>query len=244
MKQPFDIIHQTEELLIINKTPGLLSLPDRYNPLLPNLYALLHHKFDPIYVVHRLDKDTSGLMVFALNPEMHQALSLQFQNRLVKKTYLALVEGCPREKAGTIETGIEKAPGKGGRMRVSARGKKAVSHYRLLQSWGAYSLLSVSIETGRTHQVRVHLSHIGHPIVGDPFYGSGRGLLVSKIKGKRFRLAKNETERPLIGRTALHAQKLGIAIDGQAPTTFEAPLPKDFRAGIKQLNKWLKPQCE
>ncbi|HHJ49944.1 MAG TPA: RluA family pseudouridine synthase [Phaeodactylibacter sp.] len=243
MKQPFNIIHQTEDTLVINKAAGLLSLPDRYNPALPNLYGLLHQKFEKVYVVHRLDKDTSGVMVFALTAEAHQNLSLQFQSRTVKKTYLALVEGCPQERRGSIQTGLEKVPGKAGRMRVNSRGKAAVTHYKVLQNWERYSLLSVSIETGRTHQVRVHLSHIGHPIVGDPFYGNGEGLLVSKIKGKRFRLGKNETERPLIARTALHAQKLGIALEGSTElTTFEAPLPKDFRAAVKQLDKWLAPK--
>ena len=243
MKQPFNIIHQTEDMLVIDKAAGLLSLPDRYNPALPNLYGLLHQKFEKVYVVHRLDKDTSGIMVFALTAETHQNLSLQFQNGKVQKTYLALVEGCPQEERGTIRAGLEKVPGKTGRMRVNLQGKPAVSHYRVLQNWERYSLLSVSIETGRTHQVRVHLSHIGHPIVGDPFYGKGHGLLVSKIKGKRFRLGKNETEKPLIARTALHAQKLGIALEGRTElTTFEAPLPKDLRAGIKQLDKWLTPK--
>ncbi len=240
MKLSFDIIYQDEYLLILNKAAGLLSLPDRYDPTLPNLYGLLHRQFEKVYVVHRLDKDTSGLMVFALSPEAHKDLSLQFEQHKVEKTYLALTEGQPSENKGTIEAGLEKDPGKPGRMRVSQTGKKAISHYQLLQSWGRYSLLAVSIETGRTHQIRVHLSHIGLPLVGDPFYGNGEGLFVSRIKGRRFKLRQGESERPLIARTALHAQKLSFLHPGREKRLqFEAPLPKDFRAGIKQLNKWL-----
>ncbi len=244
MKQAFDIIYRDEGLLVVNKPAGLLSLPDRYDPTLPNLYQHLHQQTGKVYVVHRLDKDTSGLMVFALQAEAHKKLSLQFEQRTVKKTYLALTEGCPQNKAGSIEAPLEKIPGKPGRMRIARTGKTAISHYRLLQSWKRYSLLSVVIETGRTHQIRVHLSHIGLPIVGDPFYGSGQGLYVSQIKGRRFKLRTGETEKPLIGRTALHAQKLSFLHPGKNQTvSFEAPLPKDFRAGIKQLDKWLGKQA-
>lgn len=241
-KSTIDIIYQNDELLVVNKPAGVLSIPDRHDAQRPNLKAQLTHLLQqPALTVHRLDADTSGVMVFARTPDAQRQLSEQFAQRQIEKTYYALVEGVPEPAAGKIDRPIAPVTSKPGRMQVHSKGKPAQTSYGMMERFRNFSWLTVQIATGRTHQIRVHLQSIGHPLVADPFYGRRKALFLSDIKGKQFRLGKGATERPLLARTALHAASLSFAHPSFAvdtPVRFEAPLPKDLRASLQQLRKW------
>jgi 23S rRNA pseudouridine955/2504/2580 synthase/23S rRNA pseudouridine1911/1915/1917 synthase len=195
-------------------------------------------QYDKLFVVHRLDKDTSGLIVFAKNEESHKYMSQLFESRDVEKYYLALVNGKPFKDKGSIVAPIAEHPNHKGRMSIQKKGRFAHTDYELQKSWNQFSLLRLRIHTGRTHQIRVHMQHLGNPVVCDPFYGSGGTLLLSSIK-KKFKLAENaEEERPLLNRLALHASQLKFINQKGEKQTIDAPLPKDLAVTIKQLDKW------
>ncbi|MEM1216353.1 MAG: RluA family pseudouridine synthase [Bacteroidota bacterium] len=243
-KNPLDILYQDDYLFVVNKTAGLLSVPDRHDAKRPSVKQLLRQATSQaVYPVHRLDADTSGVMIVARTPEAQRILSEQFAQHTPQKVYHALVEGIPAPALGTIDHSIAPAS-KPGRMRVHASGKRAITNYRLTESFRRFSWLTVEIETGRTHQIRVHLQALGHPLVADPFYGRRSALRLSDVKGKRFQLAKGTTERPLLQRTALHATSITFQHPDPsriAPVQFSAPLPKDLRASLQQLRKWDTP---
>jgi 23S rRNA pseudouridine1911/1915/1917 synthase len=236
----FEIIYEDEDIVAVNKPSGLLSIPDRYNDTIPCLYHQLAANYKQLFVVHRLDKDTSGLIVFAKNEESHKYMSQLFEGRDVAKYYLAIVNGKPIKQAGTIIAPIAEHPVRKGRMSVQKKGRFAHTDYELKQSWNGFSLLRLRIFTGRTHQIRVHMEHLGNSIVCDPFYGTGGTLMLSSIK-KKFKLAENEEEeRPLLKRLALHASELIFVNRKGEPMDIIAPIPKDLNVAIKQLDKWGK----
>lgn len=230
------IIAETEDWIAINKPSGLLSIPDREGKEV-SLKMLLKEKYGEIFTVHRLDKDTSGLIIFAKNETAHKFLSQQFENRKTVKIYQGLVLGSLLQKEGSIDAPIAEHPAQNGTMIVHRKGKEALTDYAILSDFGIYSLLRFRIHTGRTHQIRVHMKNIGHPIVCDPLYGDGKAVLVSSLKSK-FKLSKNEEEeRPILGRLALHAFQLSIEETDGKMLHLEAPLPKDMRATLQQLEK-------
>ena len=212
----------------------MLSIPDRKQSE-PSLKDLLLAKYGSIYTVHRLDKATSGLIVFAKDPLTHKSLSKLFESRDVEKYYEGLIEGNIIPDAGLVETGIMEHP-QGGKMISHTKGKPSKTAFETLEVFKGYSLVRFRIYTGRTHQIRVHCQYLGHTIVGDPIYGEGKPLLLSSIK-KKFNLSKKELdERPIMGRLALHAKQIRFELDGHA-YDFEAPLSKDFQATLTQLRK-------
>ena len=238
-KDAIEILHEDEAILVINKSSGLLSLPDRFKPELLNIKDWANQHCGRIWIVHRLDRDTSGVLVLAKSEEAHRHLSLQFENREVQKQYLALVKGRPSNSAGTIDRPIAPNPHRPGRMVISKSGKEALTSYEVLEQYRAYSLLSVSIHTGRTHQIRVHAKAIGCPLAIDPIYGDDKGIFLSQLKGKGYQISKNQEERPLIHRLSLHAKQLSFVHPvNRDEVSFEAPLHKDFRAVLKQLRRW------
>lgn len=229
------VVHEDEHLLVLDKPAGLVVHPGAGNPSGTLLNALLHH--DPKLaelpragIVHRLDKDTSGLMVVAKTLPTMTALVEKLSNHDVQRQYEAVVLGS-MVAGGTVDAPIGRSMGD--RLRQAVRddetGKHAVTHYRLRERFRAHSLLQCNLETGRTHQIRVHLTHIGHPLVGDPLYGGGLKLpkraapeLVAALRGFR--------------RQALHAEKLAF----EHPATgeqlsFDAPRPDDMAALIAAL---------
>lgn len=240
MKNKIDIITETDHWIALNKPSGLLSIPDREQSE-PSLKDLLNVKYGKVFIVHRLDKATSGLILFAKDEETHKLLSKQFEERTVEKLYLGLVNGTLMTKEGSVDAPIMEHPGKTSFYITSQKGKASLTDYKVLQEFGQYSWMQFQIHTGRTHQIRVHMKHIGHPVVCDELYGSAAPVLLSSIKRKKFKLAKSdEEERPLLNRLALHAWKLSFAdVDGTR-VALEAPLSKDLRAMLQQFEKWIK----
>lgn len=239
------ILFEQDDFIVINKPAGLLTIPDRHNALLPSLSKWLENQYGSIFIVHRLDKDTSGVIVFAKNETAHKSLSAQFQANATEKKYLGLVTGVVKEKAGSIDTPVMEHPVKKGKMTVvkkggaylSAKAKTALTTYKVLESFNLYTLLELQIFTGRTHQIRVHLQSIGHPIAMDELYGNGKPFYLSLIK-KNYRIGKSqEEEKPLMSRMALHAASLSFKDKNGEKLFFEAPLPKDFQAMLSQLRK-------
>ena len=231
-----DIIFENDDLIVLNKPAGLLSIPDRFGKE-ASLKSLLQAKYPSIFTVHRLDQQTSGLIVFAKNAEAHQQLSELFEGRTIEKKYVGLVNGRPPQE-GVIEENMMEHPIRKGYMMIHAKGKESKTSYEVVKYFKQYAWVNFQIHTGRTHQIRVHAKHIGHTIVSDDLYGDGEKLKLSSIKKKNFKLAKiEEEERPLMGRQALHAASVQFEYKGKE-LLLEAPLPKDLSATLKQLEKW------
>lgn len=230
------LIFENDDLIALNKPSGLLSIPDREGKEI-SLKTLLQEKYGQIFTVHRLDKDTSGLIVFAKNEETHKQLSKQFEERQTEKIYAGLVIGSPPDKKGSINKPIAENTVTRGMMIIHQRGKESLTDYEVMKDFGIYSWLQFRIHTGRTHQIRVHMKDIGHPIVCDELYGDGKPVFLSAIKSK-FKLSKKEEEeRPILNRLALHAYKLKFTDTNGKVFDLEASLPKDIRATLQQLEK-------
>lgn len=231
-----DIIFENEQFIAINKPSGLLSIPDRLGQEI-SVKDLLKQKLGSIYTVHRLDRDTSGVIVFAKTEEAHKDLSQLFEGREMEKYYVGLVYGQMMNTSGSIDAPIMEHPGKTTKMMTHAKGKVSLTDYEVLESFRLYSWVQFRIHTGRTHQIRVHMQHIGHSIVCDEIYGDAKPVLLSSLK-KNFKLAKiAEEEKPILSRLALHSYQLKFTLDGET-FELEAPLPKDLRAVLQQLRKW------
>lgn len=178
-KIPLDIVFEDENLLIINKQSGLVvhPAPGHMNDTLVNALLVDYPLTDDLLrpgIVHRLDKDTSGLMLVAKNEETKEALSLMLKKKEVKRTYLALVEGVIKPARGTIDAPIGRDPKDRLKMKVIAGGKEAVTHFKVLKRYQNKTLIECQLDTGRTHQIRVHLAYINHPVVNDPVYGHSK----------------------------------------------------------------------
>jgi 23S rRNA pseudouridine1911/1915/1917 synthase len=230
-----EILFENEFFIALNKPAGLLSVPDRTQST-PSLKDLLIEKYGNIFTVHRLDRETSGVILFAKTAEAHQYFSVIFQEREVKKMYYGIVWGAPASPKGIVELPMLEHPGKNGTMVVHRKGKSASTGYEVIENFGKYSLLRFDLYTGRTHQIRVHMKETGHPILCDPLYGDGKPFFVSSLK-RNYKHAEFEEEKPILSRLALHAAKL--AFKDQLGKTFilEAEMPKDLRALLSQMRK-------
>lgn len=251
---PLDVVYEDDELIVIEKPAGLVVHPAAGNPDRTLVNALIAHCGASLSgiggvarpgIVHRLDKDTSGLMVAAKTDRAHHGLAEQFAEHSIDRAYWAVVWGAPRPREGRIEGNIGRSPVNRKKMAVVERaGKSAVTRYMVMSEFGsastprgglaagaAASLVECQLETGRTHQIRVHMTHIGHPLVGDPVYGRARKLASG---------APREAVEALAGfrRQALHAHRLGF----RHPTTgerhmFESHMPNDLRELVYCLEK-------
>ena len=232
---PLDLLYEDEHVFVLDKPAGLVVHPGAGNPAGTLVNALLHRdpaldKLPRAGIVHRLDKDTSGVMVVARTLPAHTALVAQLSARQVHRQYLAIVVGA-LVSGGTANAAIERHPRDRLRMAVREDGKEAVTHYRLRERFRAHTALGCRLETGRTHQIRVHMAHLKHPIIGDPLYGGS------------LRLPKGASEELVAAlrafkRQALHAEVLQFAhpVTGQ-PVRCEAPLPDDMRELLRLLRE-------
>ncbi len=241
------ILHEDEHLLVIDKPAGVPVIADRWDLMLPNLRDLLNkHYGSPsdkeapgVWVVHRLDADTSGVMVFARSAEMHRALNEMFMARQVHKTYQAVVTGAPTTPAGEIDLPLRPHSGRKHYMKVSKKGQPALTKYEVVESFRHYSLLSVSPVTGRRHQIRAHLRAIGCPLTVDPLYGKLKAFDLSMIKPGYIQKKVSDNEHHLISRLTLHSFRIRFRhpLSGEE-LAFETAAPKDFQAVLKALRKW------
>jgi 23S rRNA pseudouridine955/2504/2580 synthase/23S rRNA pseudouridine1911/1915/1917 synthase len=215
---------------------GVLSIPDRYDSNKPNLFGMLGVLYPTLYVVHRLDKDTSGLICFAKSESTHRELSQLFENREVTKTYWAICEGVPSVDEWVMNGPIAHSNTEVGKMMIHPKGKESVTQAKIIEKFKSYCLLEITPFTGRTHQIRVHLATYSCPIVADPLYGSLVPFTIQSLK-RHAKLNPEHEPIPLINRTALHAKKLKFTLS-KVDYEFEAPLPKDMEASLKQLRKW------
>jgi len=232
------ILHEDDAILVVAKPPSFHSLPDRFRPDIPNLREWLRQRYGEVFVVHRLDHDTSGVMVFARTPEAHRDLSLQFEHRRVSKVYHAVVVGVVEDDAFDIDIPLLVDPSAPGRVIPSARGKESLTRVRVRERFQSATLLECEPVTGRQHQVRVHVAAVGHPLLVDSFYGVGDGVYLSALK-PRYKKKRTDPERPIINRATLHAWSITILHPANGePATFTAEHPKDFRALLHALRKY------
>ena len=235
------ILHEDDDLLALDKPAGLLAVPDRFDKNRPNIMSLLEAARPGEWLanVHRLDFNTSGVFVVVKRQPAFRELARQFRERETKKQYVAVAHRIPPESPMTIDLPIGQHPKVRGLARIDhGRGQEARTVVEIQEKFRGYSLLKVIIETGRMHQVRVHLQAIGCPLIGDADYG-GAPLLLSQIK-KKYKPKEDEPERPLLDRPALHAEQLTFAQPTTgAPLTIVAPWPKDLTLAVKYLRKFV-----
>ncbi len=225
---PLNIIYEDDDILVVNKQKGLVVHPGNGNPNGTLVNAVMAYCKDSLSgiggeirpgIVHRIDKDTSGLLIIAKNDKAHINMSEQIKNHEVKKTYIALVRGNMKENKATIDMPIARSEKERTKMAVSKRGKRAVTHVTVLEKFEKFTLLQVIIETGRTHQIRVHLAEIGYPVVGDFVYSNGKNPF--GVEGQMLHSSKLEFKHPITG------QEMKL----------EAPLPEYFEKVLAELKK-------
>lgn len=241
MKNRVSVLFENSTLLALNKPSGVLSVPDRFHEDKPSMAGMVLQDFPLARPLHRLDFETSGVLLFCLQPDAFGWYSDQFEQRTVAKQYLALVEGPIREDDGVIDAPLLTLDT--GRVTISRKGKPAQTEWHVEERFRTHTLVTAHPFTGRTHQIRVHLASIGHPVAVDLTYGAPGPVFLSEIKGKkRFKLSRDaEMEWPLLARLALHAVSLTIMdFSNREPLNIQAELPKDMRATIQQLRQWAK----
>ncbi len=244
-KLEFEVLHEDPHVLAINKPAGVAVIPGpgTLEATLINglLWHVQHESAFPcqrVHVIHRLDKETTGVLLVGKDPETARHLSAAFEERRVAKHYLALVRG---EMAATMEGEVDlpiAASATRGRMRVRGReGRPAQSRYRVAECFRGYTLVEVQPLTGRQHQVRLHLSSLGHPLAVDPLYGGEAALYLSQIK-PGYRRKEGRPEPPLMARLTLHARRVELVLADGSPLAIEAPLPADFERLLRCLRKY------
>lgn len=224
---PIKIVYEDDYLIVVDKPQGMVvhPAPGNYSGTLVN--ALLFHAASLSSIngvirpgiVHRIDKDTSGLLVIAKTNTAHQGLAEQFKDHSIERMYLAVVQGVPKNASGTVDAPIARNPKDRFKMAVVSGGRRAVTHYEVLEDLGGYALVACRLETGRTHQIRVHMAYIGHPLIGDPLYNPHPSKI--KFEGQM-----------------LHAKVLGFVhpVTGEH-LRFETDLSKSFEEGLKKIRK-------
>jgi 23S rRNA pseudouridine1911/1915/1917 synthase len=231
------VIYHDDDILIAGKTSGLTVIPERFNATKPCLQSILEEKYGKLWVVHRIDRETTGLICFARNEEAHRNTSKQFETRGVRKFYKVIVSGRLEGAEGEIDSPIMERPNKLGTMMVHPKGKEAFTLFSVEEQFRSCALLDIEIKTGRTHQIRVHMASAGHPLLVDSVYGKNTSFLLSSIK-KKYKQSDPE-EKPIIARLTLHAYKLELTHPASNERmTFISPLPHDMETLLKLLRKY------
>ncbi len=250
-KQTIEVLYEDEHLVAVNKPAGLRVIPDSFNAALPNLLTMLESRYrkalgqegQQLWVVHRIDMHTSGVVIFARTPEMHRHLNRMFEHGEVQKTYWAVVRGHVQPREGRIDFPMAPHPSRSRMMIISEKGKPARTDYRVLEEFEHFTLVEVYPRTGRTHQIRVHFQAIGNPLAIDPIYAKTLSIDISNLKRDvvRKRHSLDETPPALMQRLTIHALRLSFThpLTGKS-FEVEAALPKDFRALLSALRKWDK----
>lgn len=249
---PLDVLYEDDAVVVVNKPAGLVVHPAAGHAGGTLVNALLAHCAGSLSgiggvlrpgIVHRLDKDTSGVMVVAKSDAAHKSLAEQFADHgrtgPLRRRYDALVWGAPEPSSGTIDRPIGRHPSDRQRFSVRGTGKRAMTHYIMVRSWGQVSRVSCELETGRTHQIRVHMASIGHPLLGDPLYGAGFSTKAARLA------AGSRSALEALGRQALHAAHLAFAhpLTGEL-MAFDAPLPDDLARLVEALDRETAASCE
>lgn len=231
----FSILYEDDRIVAFDKGSGISSIRERFVVGI-SLKEIAEEKLGRLWTVHRIDKDTSGVIVFARDAVAHKALNDQFEHHETVKRYAAVLEGEMPQEEMKIDIPLMSDPAHPGRVRPSARGKDSVTMLHLRERFRGFSYVEARPLTGRQHQIRVHCKAVGLPLAVDPFYGNRSELLLSSFK-RKYRNYGHE-EKPLIARLTLHAESLTLVHPGTGETiTFESPLPKDMNALLNQLRK-------
>lgn len=224
---PVDVVYEDKDIIVVNKPKGMVVHPANGNPdgtLVNAILAMCKDSLSGIGgeirpgIVHRLDKDTSGLLIIAKNDEAHVKMSKQIQDRLVTKKYIALIRGVVKDDEATIDMPIARSKVDRKKMAVDKDGKQAVTHFKVIKRYRGYTLLEIKIDTGRTHQIRVHMAKIGYPVVGDMVYSNGKNEF--GIEGQMLHAKSLEFSHPITGKK-MH---------------LEAPLPEYFTKVLEELD--------
>lgn len=235
--KPISILFEDEYFLAVDKPSGILSIPNR-NQSEEDIYTYFSAKYEELKLIHRIDRETSGVLIFAKSTEAQRELSILFERHDIFKEYVAIVANIPKETEGTIDNYIDEHPNQKGTYRVAyhGKGKQAITHYQVLEQFKRHSLMGFQIETGRTHQIRVHADFLGCPLAFDPIYNPQNGIFLSRfIKDYKGR----EDERSIIQRLSLHAHILRFYHPfTQKIVDIQSPFPKDFHKAIEILRKY------
>jgi tRNA pseudouridine32 synthase/23S rRNA pseudouridine746 synthase len=231
------VLYADKALLAVNKPAGLPVLPDGYHPQAPYLKSVLEPEFGRLWIVHRLDRYTSGALLLARSAAAHRGLNDQFANHQVVKVYHALVAGEPAWEAIKVDLPLRPDGDRRHRTLVDPQaGKPAVTRLRVMERFGGFALVEARPETGRTHQIRAHLASQGYPLVADSLYGDGLGINLSRLCPARF--DPEHPEVPLFNRLGLHACSLSLAHPAtHQPFQVDAPYPPDFTGVVSRLQR-------
>lgn len=232
-KSSLTILFENDAMIAVEKPAGIIVIPDQYTEPASTLTGMVSEmKNSKMWTVHRIDRDTTGVLLFAKNAESHAFLCRQFEEGSVHKTYFAILNGAVRDEEGVIDRPILID---GRRVSIDSRGKPSKTRYRVIERFRDFTFVQAEPETGRRHQLRVHFWSIGHPLAVDPEHGGRSSLCLSEFKKK---YKPSGEERPLMGRLSLHAARITFNDPAtQQPVTVESPLPDDFEITLKQLRK-------
>lgn len=229
------VLFENESFIAIDKPAGVLSIPaQNTSPAAALVSRVTERLGSKAWVVHRLDRDTTGVIIFAKTAEAHSALSQQFEHGIVRKVYQALVSGVPEEREGEVNHPISVNDRT---VELNRHGKEARTRYRVMEAFRAFSFVELYPETGRRHQIRLHMLAIGHPLAVDADYGDRTRLMLSDFK-RNYKPGRHD-ERPILDRLSLHAASITVQDPATgSPVTISSPLPRDIDLALKQLRKY------
>ncbi|MDR3195867.1 MAG: RluA family pseudouridine synthase [Endomicrobium sp.] len=238
MMQNIEIIYQDDDIVAVNKSSGIIVISDQRADESKTLVGMLKKQLNQkIWAVHRIDRDATGVLVFAKNAESHRNISVQFENSKVYKKYIALLSGVLEENEGTINKPILIS---GRKVSIDITGKESITNFKVLERFKSYTLVEAMPLTSRRRQIRAHFWSLGHPLAIDAEYGVADPIMLSGLK-RKYKSKAGEDEKPLISRLTLHAKALTLTLlSSGKEKTFEAPLPKDFELTLKQLKKYAR----